>query len=829
MKADRKKRRTPKLPRSPANRRETKTVPDFSGFLIIRLLPGVVSKSAESLDAVAEEFKLDRLTALLKRYNLPSRRLITSISVEQLLNLEDRARDSEFTPLHSLASYWRLDARAVEKPLEEVLAEFSKLEGIGEIDLAYLEQPVSDPMLNPADDAYLPSQNYLDAAPTGIDARWAWTQSGGDGDGMHFIDLERGWFLGHEDLPNPNPPNPIFNDNAADSGFIDSADHGTAVLGVVAGRQGSGVITDRGIVGIAYGVASVRVVSHFEKAGFTDGHVAAAICAAVDAQPVPHVLLLEVQRGAPALPTESDDADFDATRLAVALGVIVIQAAGNGGINGGYDLDKWPDTAGHQRLNRALWTPADRQKFDSGAILVGAASSSTPHERLDSNVGSSNVGSSNFGSRVDCYAWGENIVSTGYGDLSHVAGDNTTYTGAFALTSGASAIVAGAALLVQGLYLKASKSLLSPGQMRSILSNRATGTTQKVRLTPAGLPILENIGVMPDLRQIIQNTLGLVTDVYLRDALGDSGAVPGTGLVSISPDVIVLTALVADPNTSFGEGSGTENDDTLGDIIAHGQNNFIYVRMRNRGMAPATATRATVYWSEVATLVTPDKWVMIGTTGPIAVPVGNTLAVAGPLTWPKDDLPPAGDHACFIAVLDDPQDPAPPLPPSIAHFDWTNFIKFISNQNNVAWRNFNVVDVDPPTGLAVMDFLIAGAPDRGREFHFELLQQLPEGAKVWLEVPPAMIAVLPRDAFSGGAIDRRSGRVRLAVPSVRSLPFYDVRLGAGVRHRCRLVVQGGKGIAARLYRVALRQIYENVEVGRVTLGLRVKAKAQRKY
>ena len=138
MKSKRKKRRTPQLPRSPINQRATQTVPDFSGFLIIRLLPGVVSKSAESLDAVSEEFKLDRLAALLKRYNLPSRRLVTSVSVEQLLNLEDRARDSEFPPLQSLASYWRLDARELQMPLEEILAEFRVLEG--EVDLAYLEQ-----------------------------------------------------------------------------------------------------------------------------------------------------------------------------------------------------------------------------------------------------------------------------------------------------------------------------------------------------------------------------------------------------------------------------------------------------------------------------------------------------------------------------------------------------------------------------------------------------------------------------------------------------------------------------------------------------------------
>lgn len=794
MKSKRKKRRTPQLPRSPINQRATQTVPDFSGFLIIRLLPGVVSKSAESLDAVSEEFKLDRLAALLKRYNLPSRRLVTSVSVEQLLNLEDRARDSEFPPLYSLASYWRLDARAVEKPLEEVLAEFLDLEG--EVALAYIEQSVSDPMVNPADDTYAAFQTYLNAAPTGIDARWAWTQ-GADGSGMHFIDLEQGWFLDHEDLPSPTK---IYNSNLASSG-----DHGTATLGVVAALRGPGVVHDRGIVGIAE-PASVRVVSHFD--GHTSLHVADAIVAAVAAQPAPHVLLLEVERGWPPLPTETDDGDFNAIRLAVASGVIVIEAGGNGE----NDLDHWPDSSGHQRMNRGS---ADFR--DSGAILVGAASSSLTsmcHERFDG---------SNFGSRVDCYAWGENIVTAGYGDLSAVAGDKTKYTRTkFNGTSGASAIIAGAALLVQGLYFTKTGSLLSPGQMRRILSDKNNGTCQ-------GVNVPGYISVMPDLRKILQNSLGLVTDVYLRDSLGDSGAVPGTGLVSVSPDVIVRTAQVTDPDASFGEGSGTENDDTLGQIIQHGQDNFIYVRMRNRGMASATATTATVYWSEVATLITPDKWVKIGTTGPIAVPVGNTLAVAGPLAWPKADLPPAGDHACFIAVLDDPQDPAPPLPPSISQFNWTNFIKYISNQNNVAWRNFNVVDVlAAPTALAVMDFFITGAPDRNREFRFELLQELPEGAKVWLDVPPAMMAVLRRDAFSGVSIDAQSGQARLAVPFVRNLPLYGVRLGAGARHRCRLLVQGGKGLERGLYRVALRQIYEDVEVGRVTLGLRARAKAGRK-
>jgi subtilisin family serine protease len=472
MKAERKKRHTPQLPRSPINLKKPQTVPNFSGFLIIRLVPGVVSKRARRLNEVAREFKLVGLAALLKRYKLPSQRLVTSVSVDQLLKLEDRARQSEFAPVHSLTWYWRVDARAVTKPIEEVLAEFSDLP---EVDFAYREQSVSDPEVNRSVN-FSALQKYLDPAPTGIDARSAWTQ-GADGTGMHFIDLEKAWFLGHEDLPTPKL---IFQSNAAKSGFIDSADHGTAVLGAIAG-----VDDGRGIVGIAPRLASVRVVSHFEAASGTDSHVADAIAAAVAAQPAPHVLLIEVQRGMPELPTESDVADFNAIGLAVSNGVIVIEAAGNSGTN----LNKWLDAAGHKRMNRA-----SADFLDSGAILVGAATSSTPHERLPE---------SNFGSRVDCYGWGEDIVSAGYGDLHHSQGDNTRYTQAFGGTSGASAIIAGAALLVQGLHRKAKGSLLSPAQMRLLLSDRATATPQ------GPTTILKNIGVMPDLRQIIQNLLGL--------------------------------------------------------------------------------------------------------------------------------------------------------------------------------------------------------------------------------------------------------------------------------------------------------------------------------
>lgn len=123
---------------------------------------------------------------------------------------------------------------------------------------------------------------------------------------------------------------------------------------------------------------------------------------------------------------------------------------------------------------------------DSGAILVGAARAAMPHERLLE---------SNFGSRLNCYGWGDGIVSAGYGDRNPgTPSNNKRHTKVFGGTSGASAIIAGATLLVQGWYWNNQKTLLRPDQMRNILST--TGTTQ-------GATLGGYIGVMPDLRRII--------------------------------------------------------------------------------------------------------------------------------------------------------------------------------------------------------------------------------------------------------------------------------------------------------------------------------------
>ncbi len=756
----------------------------YSGFIIVRLAAKVKDLDEDDLIKVAKNSKLNGLTAILSQFELvKTRRVIRSLKAEKILALEREAAKTELPPYRSLTSYWRIDARHRAEQAEEIL---KRLNVLPEVDLAYRELKVSDPQVNDANDPYAGDQDYLDAAPTGIDARWAWTQVLTPGLRVGFVDLEQGWFPNHEDLV-AKTPTLIYGDNRNGEpilGGIYKGNHGTAVLGEVVAEDNT-----IGAVGIACSVPSVRMVSHYDRATDTDLHVADAILAAIPVMSRGDVLLLEVQRD--YLPTEIDDADFDAIRLTVAHGIIVVEAAGNGN----EDLDAYTNALGDLILNRG-----DAAFRESAAIMVGASESALPHDRWYA---------SNFGSRIDCYGWGENIVTCGYGDLDPGTGDNSTYTDTFGGTSGASPMIVGAALIIQDLYEATTGTRLSPGQMRTLLSDPTTGT-------PQGLGRPGNISVMPDLRAIIQNTLNLVPDVYLRDDVGDSGVVPSVGAISASPDVILRPDPVADPNASFGEGSGTENSATEGYVADSNRDNYIYVRMKNRGGSNADGVTATVYWSEVATLITPDMWNLIGTTLPVNVPTGDTLVVTDALLWPEAQIPAVG-HYCFTALLDHPQDPTPPLPPGPPHFDWDAFKAFIRNHNNVTWRNFNVEDIPDPAGdPAALPFIIAGAPDRARVFDFEIRQKLPKGAKVWLEVPLILASKVVQGRLWETKMDRNRQVARILLPFQPRLPLCGVRLPAGARYRSRFLVKGVKGMGQGGHGLVISQLFENDEVGRIT-------------
>ena len=324
---------------------------------------------------------------------------------------------------------------------------------------------------------------------------------------------------------------------------------------------------------------------------------------------------------------------------------------------------------------------------------------------------------------------------------------------------------------------------------------------------------------MPDLRAIITgNHLNLAPDLYLRDYVGDAGN-PTNGIVSQSPDIIVKQAAVANPQATYGAGSGTENNDALSDDVDTGHDNFVYVRLLDRGGAAATNVSADLYWTPPSTLVTPSMWNAIGSVTVPSVPSGNVLTVSDAITWPAAAIPSVG-HYCFVAVAGDVQDPKPGLT-SFPTFD--DYVTFIENNNNVAWRNFNVVAGPPsagsPPGYYRLPFVVAGAFDTSHMFVLETIARLPANSRAMIEVPGWLADAL-RPHPCEGKVDAKSRAVRIPFS-----PSGQHRLGTAVLHAksladCQLLVKIPETERKRnAYEVAIRQVYEGVEVGRVTWRL----------
>ncbi len=308
-------------------------------------------------------------------------------------------------------------------------------------------------------------QGYLGPAPHGIDAPAAW-RLGVQGQGVWFADIEGGWNANHEDLPGER----ITHVSGVPTRDQHWRAHGTAVLGEVVGKD-----NDLGVVGIAPQVERVFTSSIF------DVSVAEAIDNAAEPLRAGDVLLIELQGTGPRgrfLPMEYWDDNYDAIEMATRRGVIVIEAAGNGGEN----LD-----------NRVYRGKLERKTRDSGAIMVGAGG--PPRDGFDDRA---RLDFSNYGSRVDVQGWGRMVATLDYGDLQSCAGADRRYTdrhytGEFAGTSSASPIVAGAAVLLES-YAKQQGRVLSPHEVRSILSHTGTPQTGDTR---------QHIGPRPDLARAL--------------------------------------------------------------------------------------------------------------------------------------------------------------------------------------------------------------------------------------------------------------------------------------------------------------------------------------
>lgn len=352
-------------------------------------------------------------------------------------------------------------------------------------------------------------QGYLDAAPAGIDARYAWALPGGRGAGLHVVDVEGGWNFEHEDL------------RVNKGGVIGGKpyperywrDHGTAVLGVIAGDANAFGVTG------ACPDAKTSAVSHRGRGS------APAIYEAAEALGPGDVVLIEAHRPGPRfnfvarpdqrgfIPVEWWPDDLAVIQAVTARGVIVVEAAGNGA----EDLDDPLYDRPAKGFPRS-WVNPLRRAVDTGAILVGAgAPPPGTHGREGYGPDRCKLDFSNWGSSVDAQGWGREVTTTGYGDLQNET-EHRAYTDGFSGTSSASPVVVGALGCVQGVLRARAQPLLTPARARALLREACSPQQDGPHGTVARAPI----GGRPDVRKML-TTLDrdvAVTPISTADARG---------------------------------------------------------------------------------------------------------------------------------------------------------------------------------------------------------------------------------------------------------------------------------------------------------------------
>lgn len=385
-----------------------------------------------------------------------------------------RADRAAFDPEHRLADL----TLYLSVPAADPAALGAALQGHAQVEHAYLPfAPAPPPTdISPQTPDFTEQQRYRGAAPEGLGIAEAARWPGGDGSNVTIADVEYGWLVDHEDL------------GAVAAGFAWGARHeeytdlysfhGTGVLGMlVAGDNGYGV------TGLVPG-AQALVVSPFATGGVYS--VAAAIDGAAALLEPGDVLLIEQQAVSNGVyvPVSISPAVFDAIAAAVAKGIVVVEPAGNG----------TPGGSPYENLDDPIWEGwFDRQRRDSGAIMVGGGASPlsefTPRDRPP--------GGSCYGARVDVQGWYDHIVTTAEGDLANLFNTDDGlqgYTSYFSGTSGASPMVAAVAAIASSVAIEVRGAPWDPIDLRAAISS--TGTPQA---EGSG----EHIGPQPDLRRLL--------------------------------------------------------------------------------------------------------------------------------------------------------------------------------------------------------------------------------------------------------------------------------------------------------------------------------------
>ncbi|MFK5645249.1 S8 family serine peptidase [Ornithinimicrobium sp. LYQ121] len=404
--------------------------------------PEIVAGGGDSPPEIASGGVDDvsELNQILRENNLESAESSFLVSEEQL-DADAPGVDAEGEDLPTLANFVTLHFPAAA----DTRAIADQLDALPEVARA-IPMPRALPPLSPLTEPLVGSSSQLVVNPaTGMQNQWyifrcgvnrAWANSSGNG--VVVADIDWGYRTSHQDLAPRFDMSRAFNsfDGGTNVTTGGSASHGTAVMGIA-----GGAVNNLGMAGIAHGASLWPVQADSGPGTPLGGDTwARAIdwVRTTSSGGRRKVIILEVQTGSFGN-YEMVPAVNAAIRTAIAAGVVVCVAAGNGNRDAGLDDQ-----------GRAI--------PETGSILVGATEYHATENRRASF--------SNFGPRITVSAPGDSGS-----DLTCGQGSNTAYRNGFGGTSGATPKVAGVAALM--LELNPS---LTHGEARTILRNTGTAT-----------------------------------------------------------------------------------------------------------------------------------------------------------------------------------------------------------------------------------------------------------------------------------------------------------------------------------------------------------------
>jgi hypothetical protein len=221
-------------------------------------------------------------------------------------------------------------------------------------------------------------------------------------------------------------------------------------------------------------------------------------------------------------------------------GIVVVEPAGNGGVDLGASRYPWlrgPEASGH-----------------SGAIIVGAGGSLTDERRPSDLQWTSG---SNYGSRVDLQGVGVAVVTSGYGngEGERLGGrGDRAYTACFDGTSSASATVAAAAAALQSHVLGQGRPPLTPAEVRAVL--RQTGTPQQGRDDRPIGPRPQVAAAIASLVGVPPPGAGAPAPAAPPEPLGTGSAAPAVPVITGVPDRPPRRAAVRSVRARYAKAGG---------------------------------------------------------------------------------------------------------------------------------------------------------------------------------------------------------------------------------------------------------------------------------